>query len=82
MYLELLGLLDYEEFYCHETGSSNRTSNIMGAFTTSLSVYDQLFHVGVPVWPVHPYSALHSFVWLYYYVLYLFLIYNIAYLLI
>lgn len=60
MYLELSGLLDYEEFYRHETRSSNRTFNIMGAFTTSLAVCEQLFHAGVPVWLVRPYSALHS----------------------
>jgi hypothetical protein len=60
MYLELTGFLDYEEFYRRETGSSNRAANIMGTFTTSLAVCEQLFHAGVPVWLVRPYSALHS----------------------
>jgi hypothetical protein len=47
MYLELTEFLDYEEFYRCETGSSNRAANIMGTFTTSLAVCEQLFHAGV-----------------------------------
>jgi hypothetical protein len=32
----------------------------MGAFTHNLAVCEKLFHAGVPVWLIRPYSALHS----------------------
>ena len=60
MYLELMGFLNYEDFFHQETGSLARTANIMGAFTTSLAVCEQMYHVGVPVWLIHPHSTLHS----------------------
>jgi len=59
VYLELTGLLDYEEHY-RLARSSKRTANIMGAFTTELAVCEHLFQAGIPVWLVRPSSALHS----------------------
>ena len=59
VYLELTGLLDYEEHY-RSTRSSKRTANIMGAFTMELAICEHLFQAGIPVWLVRPSSTLHS----------------------
>jgi hypothetical protein len=65
IYLELLAALDYEEIYRPlMVGSSTNTppviAKVMGAFTVDLTICDQLFRAGIPVWLLRPYSELHS----------------------
>lgn len=59
VYLELTGLLDYEEHYRFGR-LSKQTASIMGVFTTELAVCEHMFQAGIPVWLVRPSSALHS----------------------
>ena len=61
VYLELTACLNFEEHYCsHSISSNNVNNNIMGVFTHDLTVCDQFYRAGVPVWLIWPYSALHS----------------------
>jgi hypothetical protein len=59
--LELRALLDYQEFYLLQmdmAASFSVNAGIMGAFTNDLVKCDTLFHFGIPVWLIRPYTEL------------------------
>lgn len=60
VFLDLRGFLDFEENYCHETNASKTNCALMGVFTMDLTVAQDLFKAGVPVWLIWPLSKLPS----------------------
>jgi len=70
VFLKLLALLDYYEYFCdilllNEPPISMQTyppttAQVMGVFTTDLTVCDCFFQAGIPVWLMRPFSVLSS----------------------
>jgi hypothetical protein len=57
-FLQLKGFLNFKERYRLETGTPATALDLMGAFTWDPIVCQNLFQAGIPVWLIHPYSAL------------------------
>jgi hypothetical protein len=70
VFVELTALLDYYDYFCPillmtEPSTPTQTyppttANIMGVFTTNLTVCDLFFQAGIPVWLVRPFEVLSS----------------------
>ncbi|TFK58309.1 hypothetical protein BDN72DRAFT_866042, partial [Pluteus cervinus] len=61
LYLMITALLDWHEVFLpklgqNATGAAVAVASVMGAFTTSTEVGDELYRMGIPVWLVRPSS--------------------------